>query len=164
MANKSIVEIKPIIPTKYKPLQLDAIVKRIVAEEVVEVRTDYERTVKTWKHKPIFVIKWNSDRTGATVGTDNDIFGWVDQGTKPHVIKPKGNYPLRFTVGGKPKTRVMSINSYPGSKGTKSVAARTVHHPGTKARKFTKVILRAHKRMFAKRVQQEITRMAKRNG
>ena len=164
MANKSIVEIKPIIPTKYKPLQLDTIVKRIVAEEVVEVRTDYEKTTRSWDHKPIFVIQWNKDRTGATVGTDSDIFGWVEQGTKPHIIRPKGNYPLRFMTGFRPKTRVMSINSYPGSKGTTPVAARVVRRPGTKARKFTPVILRAHKRMFAKRLQQEITRMSKQSG
>ena len=161
---KSLVQIKPIIPDKLKPLDLSPAVRRLVAEEAVEVRTDYERTVKTWKHKPIFVIRWNKDRTGATVGTDNDIYKFVDEGTKKHPITPHGNYPLRFTIGGQAKTRVMTINSFQGAKGSKSVVARAVEHPGTKARKFTPVILRAHKRMFAKRLQQEITRMAKRNG
>ena len=161
---KSLVEIKPIIPKKYKALDLTAITRRIVAEEAVEVRTDYEKTIKTWKHKPIFVIQWNKDRTSAIVGTDNQVYEWVDEGTKPHIIRPKGNYPLRFNVPFKAKTRVMSINSYSGSNGTTLVAAREVRHPGTKARKFTPVILRAHKRMFAKRMQQEITRMAKQSG
>ena len=161
---KSLVQIKPIVPNKYKELDLTAITRRIVAEEAVEVRTDYEKTTRTWQHKPIFVIQWNKDHTSATVGTDNKIYGWVDEGTKPHIIKPKGNYPLRFNVPFKAKTRVMSINSFSGSKGTTPVAARIVHHPGTKARKFTPVITRAHKRMFAKRMQQEITRMAKQSG
>lgn len=162
---KSLVEIKPIIPKKYKELDLTAITRRIVAEEAVEVRTDYEKTIKTWKHKPIFVIQWNKDRTSATVGTDSKIYEYVDAGTPPHLIKPKRpGYPLSFNVPTKAKTRVMQINSYSGSKGTKPVKAMVVHHPGTKARKFTPVILRAHKRMFAKRMQQEITRMSKQSG
>jgi hypothetical protein len=158
MANKSIVEIKPIIPTKYKPLQLDTIIRRIVAEEVVEVRTDYEKTTKTWKHKPIFVIQWNKDRTGATVGTDNDIYKFIDLGTDgPYPITPKRpGYPLRFNVPYRAKTRVMQIGSGSGGAGAKTVRAMAVMHPGIKARKFTKVILRAHRRAFQRRLEMEI--------
>lgn len=157
----SFVDIKPIIPTKYKPLKLDTIIKRIVAEECVEVRTDYEKTTKTWQHKPTFLIKFAPDRMSAQVYTTSKIYGWTDAGTKPHLIKPKGNYPLRFNVPFVPKTRVMQINSFSGRRGNVTVAARVVHHPGTKARKFTPVILRAHKRMFQRRLQQEIAKMAK---
>lgn len=158
----SLVEIKPVIPTKFKPLQLDTIIKRIVAEECVEVRTDYEKTTRTWKRKPIFVIKWNSDRTGATVGTDNDIYKFIDEGTDgPYPITPKRpGYPLRFNVPYRAKTRVMQIGSGSGGAGAKTVRAMAVEHPGIKARKFTPVILRAHKRTFQKRLQQEITKVS----
>lgn len=152
----SLVDIKPVIVGKYKPLKLDTIIKRIVAEECVEVRTDYQATTRTWQHKPVFIIKFAPDRLSAQVYTTSKIYDWVDAGTKPHLIRPKGNYPLRFMTGFQPKTRVMQITSVSGRRGTTPVAARVVHHPGTKARNFTKVILRASKRNFQKRLQQEI--------
>ena len=161
---KSLVEIKPIVHAVHQELKLDAIIRRLVAEEAVEVRTDYEKTTRTWDKRPVFIIKFADNHMKATVGTDNKIYEYVDEGTRPHIIKPKRpGYPLRFNTPFKPKTQVMQIKSGSGFTGTNTVRAMLVHHPGTKARKFTPVILRAHNRMFAKRLQQEITRMAKQN-
>ena len=59
---------------------------------------------------------------------------------RPHIIKPKGNYPLAFSIGGRPKTRPGAITSYAGATGRTGVFAREVKHPGTKARGFTEAI------------------------
>lgn len=106
---------------------------------------DFKRTTKTWKHKPTFSAKVDY---GASVGgvriqvaTDDPIYGYVDLGTKPHIIKPrKKGYPLKFQTGGQPKTEPEVILSVPGRVGKNTARAMVVHHPGTKARKFTKVI------------------------
>jgi hypothetical protein len=154
----SIVQIKPVIPKNLKPFDLDTIIKRIVAEEVVEVRTDYEKTTRTWKKKPVFVIKFEKDRMSAQVYTTNDIYKFIDEGTDgPYPITPKRpGYPLRFNVPYRAKTSVMQIKSSSGGAGTKTVRAMAVEHPGIKARKFTKVILRAHRRAFQRRLEMEI--------
>ena len=53
-----------------------------------------------------------------TVGSDVDYAPMVNDGTKPHIIRPKRAKALRFKVGGK------------------TVYAMVVHHPGTRARPF----------------------------
>lgn len=53
-----------------------------------------------------------------TVGSDVDYAPMVNDGTRPHIIRPKRAKALRFNVGGK------------------VVFARVVHHPGTRARPF----------------------------
>lgn len=159
----SLVQLKPIIPKKYKGLDLDAITRKVVASEMAEVREDYERTTKSWDEQPTFIIKFDADRLGGTVSTSNKIYHYVDAGTKPHIIKPKRpGYPLRFNVPFKPKTSVMQIKSGAGSRGNTTVRAMVVHHPGTKARKFTQVIQRAHNRAFKRKLEQEIQRQASR--
>jgi hypothetical protein len=53
-----------------------------------------------------------------TVGSDVEYAPMVNDGTRPHIIRPKRAKALRFKVGGK------------------TVFARIVHHPGTRARPF----------------------------
>lgn len=53
-----------------------------------------------------------------TVGSDVEYAPMVNDGTRPHIIRPKRAKALRFKVGGK------------------VVFARIVHHPGTRARPF----------------------------
>lgn len=53
-----------------------------------------------------------------TVGSDVEYAPMVNDGTKPHIIRPKRANALRFKVGGK------------------TVFAKVVHHPGTRARPF----------------------------
>lgn len=54
--------------------------------------------------------------TGVTARTDYAVF--VHEGTRPHLIRPRTARALRFDVGGR------------------TVFAKSVHHPGTKARPF----------------------------
>lgn len=58
-------------------------------------------------------------RYGGTVGA---LWGWINRGTKPHVILPRFKRALAFVVGGA------------------AVVVRRVRHPGTKARNHTKRI------------------------
>lgn len=130
---------------------------------------DFKRTTKTWKHKPAFSTKVDY---GVAVGgvriqvaTDDPIYGYVDLGTKPHIIKPKKKgYPLKFQTGGQPKTEPEVILSVPGKVGNNTARAMIVHHPGTKARKFTKVIANSYKPEFSRRIKNALGRFARRSG
>lgn len=63
-------------------------------------------------------------RSVYTIGSDVEYADMVHGGTKPHIIRPKTKQVLRFKVGGK------------------TVFARVVKHPGTKARPFLDRALR----------------------
>ena len=61
-----------------------------------------------------------SDSVGFTVSMPQPLGKWITDGTRPHVIRPRGQgYPLRFTVNGR------------------TVYAYRVNHPGTKPNPFT---------------------------
>jgi hypothetical protein len=53
-----------------------------------------------------------------TIGSDVDYAQMVNDGTRPHIIRPKNAKALRFKVGGR------------------TVYAKVVHHPGTRPRPF----------------------------
>lgn len=63
-------------------------------------------------------------RTIYTVGSDVEYAAFVNDGTRPHVIRPRRAQVLRFNVGGQ------------------VVFARVVNHPGTRARPFLDRALR----------------------
>lgn len=64
-----------------------------------------------------FRAKW-------TIGSDVEYAGYVNDGTRPHIIRPKNKQVLRFRVGGQ------------------VVFAKVVHHPGTRAQPFLDRALR----------------------
>lgn len=65
------------------------------------------RYSRTWTFRP-----------QVTIDVNVDYAGFVNDGTRPHVIRPKNAQVLRFVVGGQ------------------VVFARVVHHPGTRAQPF----------------------------
>lgn len=100
---------------------------------------DLEATVRTWSTKPTFdlTITEKGGDYSVVAGTDNVVYGYVDEGTKPHDIKPKRSKYLRFSSGYKTKTRVGIIGSRAGGAFGDDVFSTGVHHPGTEAREFT---------------------------
>lgn len=63
-------------------------------------------------------------RGSLTVGSDLEYAAFVNDGTRPHEIRPRTKQVLKFTVGGR------------------TVYAKVVHHPGTRARPFLDQALR----------------------
>jgi len=100
-------------------------------------RIDFEATVDTWDSKPKFYIA--RSRLSRFIFTDNTIYSYVNDGTRPHIIQPKNpdGSLFFFGKGFRAKTRVMALRSNKGAKATKDpVKTQIVHHPGTEARKF----------------------------
>ena len=103
----------------------------------------YQSTTRTWDRHVQFESKkdWSADRYSVSIGTDDPIYGYVDKGTRPHAITPKGpGYPLRFRSGYNAKTTPGVIGSGPGGPFGDWVRAMSVWHPGTKPRGFSKAI------------------------
>jgi hypothetical protein len=99
---------------------------------------DFKVTTQTWEHQPEFTIEKHQD--SRIVGTDDEIYGYVSGGTRPHVIVAHGKV-LAFPGGGfRPKTRVRYIGSNKGSKGGAVILRPKVNHPGTDAREFDQAI------------------------
>jgi len=103
--------------------------------------------VADWKNKPVFKARKyiSAERIAVTVfptGPAAEIYGYVDRGTKPHIIAAKNAPFLSFRTGYSPKTLANPARTVSGG-GTSSgprVYAKVVHHPGSEAREFSKVI------------------------
>jgi len=84
----------------------------------------------------------------ARAWTDSEKWNWTDQGTEPHVIRPRRARVLRFAVGGKPKTKVRTLGSGRGKRGNRWVTKKVVHHPGTTARHFSEEVQTRRRHYF----------------
>jgi len=113
------VHIQPVIPKR--PMAPDAetaqiIIENALDEMALQAKELYEKTTATWKHPVKFSIVRVKD--GRVVGTDDAIYGYVDHGTKPHIIRARRAPLLRFKVRGfKAKTKVGVLSSYRGAPG-----------------------------------------------
>lgn len=118
--------------------QLRRAVDNALEGEAKAVKVDLDTTTQTWAKRPAFTIAREDGKR--EVSTDDEIFGYVDEGTPPHIITAHGPGPLVFGVGGRAKTTPRVIGSKAGTKGSTIARARQVHHPGTAAREFTDTI------------------------
>lgn len=112
------------------------------------ILADFAKTVKTWSNKPDFVVE-DSRRGGnfrRAIYTTSAIYGYVNDGTRAHLIRPKNGKALSFQSGYRAKTRVGLIGSNSGGASGAYVQAKAVRHPGTDARNFTRVIAAKHRR------------------
>lgn len=139
------VKITPILlkhnifdPTKYKTA-----IENSGNGSAKAVEVDFHVTTQTWTNKPKFDIKHTANSGEWIIKTDDEIYGYVNSGTRPHIILPrKAGGRLRFfRTGFRPKSRVGWIGSNKGNSASKDETfAKSVHHPGTQARNFAKII------------------------
>jgi hypothetical protein len=136
-----------------------------------EIRQDLQKTTKTWKHRVKFEMKVSLRRTSGSgyveVWTDDEIYGYVNNGTPPHLmgpILPVRKKVLKIPTGGtRPKTRPGVMRSYKGgSKGPYIFAKKTkmFTHPGSEPRDFTVTIRNKIYKSgrFQKRIDEAVSR------
>ena len=157
------IDFTPIKPKKdvLDPARYKAEIDKATIAAKDGVQADFKKTAATWSHQPT----WYTTRRGTIwyIGTKDEIYGYVDEGTSPHIIAPKKpGGRLRFFGGGfKPKSRVGYIASYNGVTASKDLTyTKIVHHPGTKARNFSKKIAEKWQKEFAKMMRAGIKRAA----
>lgn len=151
-----LMRLTPIIPKtmarKFKTAP-DAVAKGM--DDAAEgVKADFEKTAQGWAHDVTFTIK--TQGTDRVVSTNDEVWGYVDEGTRPHVIVAKRARVLRFMAGGSPKTKPGRITSGTGSQGSAVVFRPRVNHPGTKARLFTQQIAKLWRRGTAPFIRQAL--------
>lgn len=145
-----------------------------------KIQDDFEKTTATWKNKPKFKTEVRVGRaaggdlakkvigtaTGVSleVSTDDPIYGFVDEGTKPHPIVAKKAARLFYRKGSKPKTLPRVIGSGAGAPGTTVGRPQAVQHPGTKAREFSVVIQKKWQPLFYRAMQAALEQAAGESG
>jgi len=136
------LKLKPI-----KPKGLGEVYKRLpkavekgMKEATKEALKDFEKTTRGWEHNVSFSVTEQGNGE-YLIGTNDEIWKYVDEGTRPHTIRPRGRF-LKFAPGSKAKTKPGGLISGSGVPGSGVVFARVVRHPGTKARLFSQQIAR----------------------
>ncbi len=132
-----------------------AAVEAAMRENATKAVVELQATASTWTHKPSFEVVVTSE--GVVVGTDHEIYEYVDQGTKPHTIRPRKAKRLKFMAGGSAKTSPGVIGSRSGQKGGQGpIYAMQVRHPGIAARGFTTKIAAKRQQELAELVNNAI--------
>lgn len=139
---------------------LDA-VRKGVQKTAKLVERDLESTTRTWKHKPKFYtgVSEAGGDYAITAGTDDLRYKWINDGTKPHIIRPRRAPFLRFRVGGSPKTQPGIIGSGPGSQGDQWRTAQFVQHPGITKRDFMRKIQERRQKTAEQEISQNIAKV-----
>lgn len=116
--------------------EISAAVKRTMQQAADDAQQDFERTTAGWQHKVVFEQVPVSN--GIIVGTEDEIWQYQDEGTRPHPIVPRNAKVLRFPAGGR------------------VVYTRHVNHPGTKARGWSKMIATRWQRELPLRINEAL--------
>lgn len=123
-------------------------IKRSLDDLATEAKDAFGETVSTWKNKPAINIESVGNKR--IIRVEGKVYGYVDKGTVPHIIRPRRARVLSFRGGYKAKTRPNVIGSSSGGASGARVFAKIVHHPGTAPRNFSVVIReRMQKRLEA---------------
>jgi len=137
------IKIRAILPTVVgNPKLLEDKLKRIQKNTSQRIRRDFEKTTRTWVKKPKFTVSVKREVNALLVdtGTDDEIYGYVTEGTRPHIIRARNAPRLLFRFPSVAKTQPNVLRSGPGKTGSQWASKLEVHHPGTEARNFHVVI------------------------
>lgn len=150
----AVLKFKQIKPST---LNIDGMIDALVAEAervADEIETDFAFTTSTWDHQPKFEKEIDTtDGIAVLVGTDDEIYGYVNDGTRPHTIEPVNKSVLRFQAGYTPKTSPGSMTSKRGGSFGDFVYAKSVRHPGIRPRNFDKRISKEWESKYKSRME-----------
>ena len=158
------VVIKSIIPGLMRYKDMTAVLQAHSFKAGEGMYKDFQETVKSWKHKVVFK-KALISFTSIEITTTDEIYGYVDQGTKPHVIRPKrpGGM-LAFASAFSPKTKPRVLSSGAGHVGPVDTFRQEVQHPGTEAREFVDAIFEKWEPAYRKEMEKAMKDAAKASG
>lgn len=100
--------------------------------------------------------------TFSVKGPGAAIWGYVNFGTKAHIIRPKVAPALAFQTGYTPRTKPKVFASGKAARFGPFVFAQEVHHPGGKARNWHIAIRNQHGAEFQSDIQNSVKRSNRR--
>lgn len=127
------------------PNSVRVVVKTALDKVAKDIKADYKATMRTWKKQKVDPVLANQGEEARLIYVNSKVFGFVDWGTRPHIITPRTARRLAFRSGFTPKTTPGVIGSGPGGSFGAYVYAKRVSHPGNKPRLFTKAIAEKRK-------------------
>ena len=153
-------------------------VQKALEETGVILQKEFGKTTSEWEgDKPRFAVTTGAiSTTGGgpafvrcyPAGDKNGVEKWVrlDEGTEPHVIKPRGRgYPLRFPWQGRgrsysarTKQGYLASNFGTGERLGDEYKPWSVSHPGTDPRFWSRTLAEQEIRAFAQRVREAVQR------
>ena len=141
------------------PNRARAVVKSALDKVAKDVKADYKATMATWKKQKTEPVVANQGEETRLIYVPNKIFGYVDSGTRPQVIRPKTARMLAFRGGFTAKTQPGVIGSGPGWKSGVFTYAREVRHPGIKKRGWSELLAKKHKKTLASTLDSELGKL-----
>lgn len=159
------IRMRAILPGPFDTRTFDREMRREMEKLVKEIKADFEKTVATWDHKPTFVtsIRVSFDELRGRVRTrpisgrkpPELIYYFLSEGTRVrHAIMSNDFVP---------KSRVRTIDSFPGQGGLLRVDPR-FHGPGIKARKWDEAIADKNRAKVPFRLAVALRRGARNSG
>lgn len=150
--------IRAITPKKAKlldPQRVEQELRSVLNSEVKpDILADFRKTVNGWKTRVDFTARTSITSNAIALnvsptGEGAKIWGYVNSGTRPHIIRPKrAGGVLAFRGGFRAKTRPGRLSSGAGGSSGRMIFTRQVYHPGTEARNFDELIADANRPKF----------------
>lgn len=140
---------KTVKPAKFNVKAFADAFKKASEKISKEIKKEFEITTIGWDTDVVFeeLVAVGPDAIEVLVATDNEIYGYVNDGTRPHKIRAKPGKTLAFKWGGpgsyKAKTAPGKLVHNPSGGnvvGGKFVRPMEVDHPGFEGRNFDKII------------------------
>lgn len=156
------MKMKVVRPAKFNG---SAITEELVAganEIGKDVIKGFNDIVKTWNHKPIFVVKVQSTprQIKLEATTDDAVFNYLDRGTSVrHAVMSRDFQPKTQPASG----GVTRLSSGRG-RGRMVHVSRRINRPGIKARGFTKAILESTQRDLVSRMEKHLALGVRKSG
>jgi hypothetical protein len=166
--SSGMIVMKPIKPNALKSAAMQKVLKDELQKTSKDILFDFEATAWNWKHKVKFqrLMSIGPNSVDIMVATDDEIYGYVDNGTKSHTIVPKkpGGV-LTFRVGGSPKTEPGKMVSGSGSLGTEWRRTKKVTKNKVRPRNFSKKIQKEwDKGKYKNRMEKAMNEAVKQSG
>jgi len=150
--------------------QVEAEIKKTLENQAKpEIKGMLNAVVADWKNKPEFnaVLTRPGGNFGMgfyATGPSRMIWQYVNEGTRPHKIKPKsaGGLLGPFRLGYAPKTGTGGRFGGPGKASGGWMAAKEVDHPGNAPRNFTGTIQEKYRTTYSRHIKRAMDRATKR--
>lgn len=125
-----------------------------------ELQRLFRKTVEGWEHKARFYKRKHV--TTYQIGIiahsakdkEGEIYALVNNGARPHIIRPRRRGFLRFQTGYRAASRPRFIGGGRKTRFGAFISTPVVHHPGFEAREFDQAIAEFYAPTFAKDMQE----------
>jgi hypothetical protein len=152
------IKFKVTVPKDLLNLHIDRRVTEIestITDTLKLSKIQYEHTTSTWAHKPKFTIS-HFRRTGNSISRDiytkDEVYGYLDDGTRGHMVRPRRARRLRFQPNYTTKTQRWWLGSRIGGSYGPFAYSRGHYVRGIQAREYTKIIADLREPWFAEQV------------